>query len=78
MEIGFILEEIQMPPLFLRGVIRRGWGSANRTGEGGTPLEIDGDVETISILGKGDFRHLPRRENTEGHTKKHFRLHEYL
>ena len=76
MEVGFVLEEVQVSPLFLCGVIRRSWGSTNRTDKGGTPLEIYGDVETVGFLGKGDFRYLPGRGYAKGHTKKHFRLHE--
>lgn len=40
-----------LPPLLLRCVVDRSRGSADGTSEGSTPLETNGDVETVGFLG---------------------------
>jgi len=59
-QVGFILKEIQMAPLFLCGVIRGRRGATHWAGKGCTSLEIDGDVKTIGFLAEGNCSNLPR------------------
>jgi hypothetical protein len=75
MEIGFVLEEVQMSPCFLRGVICWSRGATNRAYKRSSLLKVDGDVEPVGLFGKLDVRNFPGRDNTKGHTKKSFRLH---
>jgi len=51
-QIGLKLEEVQVPPSLLAGVMNRGSSPANRTGKGGSAMETDFDVKPLIFLGK--------------------------
>lgn len=47
MEIGFVLEEVEMPPLFLNGVMHWRERSTHGVWELPAPLEVNMDVKAV-------------------------------
>ena len=76
MKIGFILEEVQMPPLLLCSVICWSKSAADWAGKGCSTLKVNDDVEPVGLYGKLDLSNFPRGHNAESHPKKSFRLHD--
>jgi len=74
-QIGFVLEEVQMPPALLGRIVNRSVGSTNGADELGASREIDADVEPLILLREVDADNLPGGSNSKGNGKKRFRIH---
>jgi hypothetical protein len=70
-EVRNVLEEIQVPPDLVQGVVRlTTWTSTFGTSELAAPGEIDVDVELLLFRVKRTSLHQPRRKQAKGHLKK--------
>jgi len=66
MQIGVVLEEIQMPPLPLSGVVHRlMFGPTLRTGEARPGGTADSEIDAPSHRIEADIEHLPRRRQPQ-------------
>lgn len=70
-----MLEEIQMAPNPLHGVVRLAWLSANRAGKERSPLEVDPNVQPPLAQVEIQRRHLPWGLKSECRLEKLVRVH---
>lgn len=70
-EVGAVLEEVEVPPGLLGGVVPfRPLGIAAGTGKRGAPFEVHPEIELLLPRGELDLDHLPGRYEPQGHTEE--------
>ncbi len=75
---ALILEEVQMPPAFRAGVMRRAKLAALRTSKALALLKIQLQKQSAWFAFKSTFRHFPSRFELQGRRKQYFRCHRPL
>ncbi len=75
MEIRLVLEEVEMAPLLVLGVMHRTFGLfALRTQKQGPSFEVDMDIESSCALVEVRARNVPRVMKPKGH-REQFKVH---